>query len=329
MHAVHTLFARRPARGASVGTRRPTGLLLTTAMLWPMSMLLLAPLLARGHLTRSRRSNLAAITATAVLSLQLGSGVAVQLPTATHAILTTPATVAALGWGVLHGGTVDSCGRLLVVSGMEGGDGPRGGVTVGRVFLTEDQDRLDDAMVRHEERHTNQWAVLGGALPLLYAAAELAGGGPNGNLFEAHAGLADGGYQPARTDRGVLAAVLRTVAPTSNRDSMPMLLATPAADLAALTDVMGFLAQLPLARPTRRPTLAGAGNASRLVRTASQVANACDLACPVPGTWPCRYIPVTEQLRSRPPPAGASSQAFCRAQGLGIWIVAGWSGAEA
>ena len=36
--------------------------------------------------------------------------------------------------------------------------------------------------------------VLGGLLPPLYAAADLAGGGATGNVFEVLAGLRDGGY---------------------------------------------------------------------------------------------------------------------------------------
>jgi len=79
-------------------------------------------------------------------------------------------------------------------------NGPRGGMTVGNVFLTSEADVAPD-LRRHEVRHADQWAVLGPlAFPLLYGLAEaiarLRGKGPEGNVFERLAGLGEGGYAP-------------------------------------------------------------------------------------------------------------------------------------
>ena len=57
------------------------------------------------------------------------------------------------------------------------------------------------ALLRHEARHSSQYAVLGLAfLPLYFAAAgfsTLRTGDPaSSNIFEILAGLADGGYPP-------------------------------------------------------------------------------------------------------------------------------------
>ncbi|MGH3097397.1 MAG: hypothetical protein ACRDMV_15550 [Streptosporangiales bacterium] len=56
-------------------------------------------------------------------------------------------------------------------------------------------------LLRHEERHANQWAACGGLpfLPLYAAAMAVSvwrrGDRASGNVFERLAGLADGGYQ--------------------------------------------------------------------------------------------------------------------------------------
>lgn len=77
-------------------------------------------------------------------------------------------------------------------------NGPRGGMTVGNVFLTS-RTEIEPGLRRHEVRHADQWAVLGPlAFPVLYglaeAAARLRGKGPEGNVFERLAGLGEGGY---------------------------------------------------------------------------------------------------------------------------------------
>lgn len=59
------------------------------------------------------------------------------------------------------------------------------------------------ALLRHEARHSSQYAVLGLAfLPLYFAAAgysRLRAGDPaSSNIFEIMAGLSDGGYRPSR-----------------------------------------------------------------------------------------------------------------------------------
>jgi hypothetical protein len=73
--------------------------------------------------------------------------------------------------------------------------------TVGSVIVTR-RDSLspDTALFRHEARHTTQYAWCGGLLmlPLYFAAAGvswvLCGDFGAWNVFERHAGLADGGY---------------------------------------------------------------------------------------------------------------------------------------
>jgi len=77
-------------------------------------------------------------------------------------------------------------------------NGPRGGVTIGNVFLTSGAGPTPE-LRRHEVRHADQWALLGPlAFPVLYVLAEgiawLRGKGPEGNVFERLAGLGDGGY---------------------------------------------------------------------------------------------------------------------------------------
>ncbi|HMC41841.1 MAG TPA: hypothetical protein VKI20_02435 [Acidimicrobiales bacterium] len=79
-------------------------------------------------------------------------------------------------------------------------NGPRGGMTVGNVYLTSGGEPAPD-LRRHEVRHADQWALLGPvAFPILYGVAELVarlrGKGPRANLFERWAGLSEGGYVP-------------------------------------------------------------------------------------------------------------------------------------
>lgn len=66
---------------------------------------------------------------------------------------------------------------------------PRGGVCVGRCFLTGPAPGA--ALLRHEAVHARQWERYGLSFPLRYW---LAGRDPNRNRFEVEAGLVDGGY---------------------------------------------------------------------------------------------------------------------------------------
>ena len=107
------------------------------------------------------------------------------------------ATVLALLWGVTLGrGRVRRYGGLIVVSGLPRGFFGRGGTTVGRVYLT--RDTVSAPVLRHEVIHVAHWRRYGLALPVLYL---LAGREPAGNRFEVDAGLEDGGYRSAGTDR--------------------------------------------------------------------------------------------------------------------------------
>ena len=84
-------------------------------------------------------------------------------------------------------------GDLVIASGLPQRAYPRGGVCVGRVFLTGPPPSR--AVIAHEKRHVKQWYRYGALFPLLYAAA---GKNPLTNRFEVEAGLEEGGYLPAQ-----------------------------------------------------------------------------------------------------------------------------------
>ena len=87
-------------------------------------------------------------------------------------------------------------GDLVIASGLPQRAYPRGGVCVGRVFLTGPPPSR--AVIAHEKRHVKQWYRYGALFPLLYAAA---GKNPLTNRFEIEAGLEDGGYLPVQRPR--------------------------------------------------------------------------------------------------------------------------------
>lgn len=80
-------------------------------------------------------------------------------------------------------------GELVICTGLPEGAYPRGGICVGRVFLTGKPP--SPRVVAHEKRHVAQWLRYGILLPVLYAAS---GREPLTNWFEVEAGLADGNY---------------------------------------------------------------------------------------------------------------------------------------
>lgn len=82
-----------------------------------------------------------------------------------------------------------SDGSMVIASGLPSGVYPRGGLCVGRVFLTGPFPTPE--VVRHEKRHLAQWMRYGLAMPILYWAS---GRDARHNWFEVAAGLADGGY---------------------------------------------------------------------------------------------------------------------------------------
>jgi hypothetical protein len=89
----------------------------------------------------------------------------------------------------LSTGRVRVEGDLIVLTGLPRWAFRRGGTTVGRVYLTRDND--SPGVLQHEAVHVEQWRRLGLWMPILYA---LAGTDPLRNRFEIEAGLEDGGY---------------------------------------------------------------------------------------------------------------------------------------
>lgn len=113
------------------------------------------------------------------------------------------ATAFGIAWGGLWStGEVERHGELLVFRRMPRWTHARGGVCVGRCYLTHRD--AESARVRaHELVHVRQWRRYGLLLPILYL---LAGTDPMRNRFEIEAGLEDGGYvraerPPARQSR--------------------------------------------------------------------------------------------------------------------------------
>lgn len=94
-------------------------------------------------------------------------------------------------WGALWStGRVERRGELWVFTGMPGWAFRRGGVCVGRCFLTG-AGTVSDAVLRHEAVHARQWRRYGFLMPVLYL---IAGRDPLTNRFEILAGLEDGNY---------------------------------------------------------------------------------------------------------------------------------------
>lgn len=89
----------------------------------------------------------------------------------------------------LSTGRVRTDGDLIILTGLPSWAFRRGGTTVGRVYLTGNND--GPAVIRHEKVHVEQWRRLGLWMPFLYW---LAGADPLRNRFEIEAGLEDGGY---------------------------------------------------------------------------------------------------------------------------------------
>lgn len=96
-------------------------------------------------------------------------------------------------WGsVWSTGRIERQGELWVFRGMPQHTFRRGGVCVGRCFLTGDQAPTE-SVLRHEAVHARQWQRYGILMPLLYLCA---GTDPLRNRFEIEAGLEDGNYVP-------------------------------------------------------------------------------------------------------------------------------------
>ncbi|WP_417562304.1 Fe-S oxidoreductase [Microbacterium sp.] len=102
-------------------------------------------------------------------------------------------TVVGWIWGSIWStGRIERHGRLWVFRGLPDWAFRRGGVCVGRCFLTGD-DTPSDEVLTHEAVHARQWERYGVLMPLLYL---FAGSNPLRNRFEIEAGLEDGNYVP-------------------------------------------------------------------------------------------------------------------------------------
>jgi RHS repeat-associated protein len=111
-------------------------------------------------------------------------------------------TAASALYAIAHGGSCSVAERGIIVCVEVGRQRYWGSGTfqVGNTTITDRAD-LGSSLRRHEERHADQWALLGPAFVPLYIGAygvsELIHGDQTGNPFEMHAGLEDGCYVPA------------------------------------------------------------------------------------------------------------------------------------
>jgi len=100
------------------------------------------------------------------------------------------ATAVALLYGApLSVGRIERHDGMIVLHGLPKWAFKRGGVCIGRVYLTD--TNVSSRVLRHELRHVRQWERYGMLFPVLYF---LAGSNPLKNRFEIEAGLADGNY---------------------------------------------------------------------------------------------------------------------------------------
>ncbi|WP_432489638.1 hypothetical protein [Kineococcus sp. SYSU DK018] len=110
-----------------------------------------------------------------------------------------PATLVAVGWARLHGvRPVLGADLLVECAPMPPRTYGRGGTTIGNAWLHGGLG--GPGRRRHESRHADQYALLGTApfLALYGLNALVTRNDPRLNVFERWAGLADGGYAPAR-----------------------------------------------------------------------------------------------------------------------------------
>ena len=102
-------------------------------------------------------------------------------------------TAVGMTWGfVWRRGTITQDEGLWIFRGLPAWAFPRGGVCVGRCFLTGPAVP-SAAVLKHERVHMRQWQRYGFLMPLLYT---LAGRNALTNRFEIEAGLEDGNYLP-------------------------------------------------------------------------------------------------------------------------------------
>lgn len=194
------------ARAAPPPVAFPAGPLLAALFLfWPAAALVVLCIRSlRAALRRSAVAARAAIASAGILAgITLPAAPAQAALPLVGSVAVLPFSLPALAWGLANGGEVSLSRGLVAVTGMESGYGSRGLITIGQVVLTgKEQAELDNALLRHELRHTTHWAYLGGAFPIVYYLSEYAGGGPEGNVFEINADLEDGNYGLDTTNRG-------------------------------------------------------------------------------------------------------------------------------
>ncbi len=99
--------------------------------------------------------------------------------------------------GYRYGMTISAgrCGRVhgLMTCRARFRGYPRGGITIGGVYITGNDRRTRTASrIRHEKAHRSQWRRHGLAFPYLYWRA---GRNPCRNRYEREAGWASGGYR--------------------------------------------------------------------------------------------------------------------------------------
>jgi len=122
-------------------------------------------------------------------------------------VINAPITLGAYAWAEAHGADCSIQSDLFIACTSQNGGYGRGGTTVGNVFMTgQKRDEVSEALLRHEKRHSVQWAGLGLKLPIYYYANEVVGWilpGPSycWNVFEWQAGFKEGNYPCAGLGR--------------------------------------------------------------------------------------------------------------------------------
>ncbi|MCC6387741.1 MAG: hypothetical protein IT302_10190 [Dehalococcoidia bacterium] len=191
--AICTTPRPRATRPVDLSTPRRWVVASLLTVVWPAGAAVFTAWLAARRLAAAgRTAMLAGLLATLAVLPFAVRAVPASAPVARAGML-APFTLAGVAWGFANGGELHVRGSMLVMTNVRGGYGGMAGVTIGQVFLTPNPG-VGNQLLMHETRHSTQWLVLGGLLPPLYAAADLAGGGAAGNVFELSAGLRDGGY---------------------------------------------------------------------------------------------------------------------------------------
>jgi RHS repeat-associated protein len=120
-----------------------------------------------------------------------------------RAAINAPVTLLGVGYSKLQGADCDWEAELTIACYETGGPVPRGGFTLGNVFITHKTDlAVSEERLGHERKHSDQWAIFTGvtgsalSFPVAYGIDWLqAGGNPCRQGFEQWAGLKEGGYK--------------------------------------------------------------------------------------------------------------------------------------